>query len=51
MTSHLLQNGDALEVDYIGRLEDNGVQFDTNFGQGPYKFVLGTGQVGILLVD
>ena len=38
------QNGDVVEVDYTGTLE-NGTVFDTSEGRDPLRFTLGEGQM------
>jgi len=38
------KKGDTLEMHYTGKLE-NGEQFDSSIGRGPFKFTLGVGQV------
>jgi len=38
------KKGDTLEMHYTGTLED-GTQFDSSIGRGPFKFTLGVGQV------
>jgi len=38
------KKGDTLEMHYTGTLED-GTQFDSSIGRGPFKFTPGVGQV------
>ena len=40
----LIKEGDIISVHYSGRLED-GKEFDTTRERGPFKFVVGAGQV------
>uniref|UniRef100_A0A7C8ZPW4 peptidylprolyl isomerase n=1 Tax=Opuntia streptacantha TaxID=393608 RepID=A0A7C8ZPW4_OPUST len=37
--------GSKVSVRYIGKLQKNGKQFDSNIGRAPFKFRLGVGQV------
>ncbi|MDO8663264.1 MAG: FKBP-type peptidyl-prolyl cis-trans isomerase [Candidatus Wildermuthbacteria bacterium] len=43
-TGSAAKNGDKITVNYTGTLED-GTQFDSSIGRGPFSFTLGVGQV------
>lgn len=37
--------GDKLQMEYTGKLLQNGKQFDSSIGRAPFEFTLGVGQV------
>ena len=44
-TGAAVKSGTVVKVDYTGRLESNGKQFDSSKGRGPLAFAVGTGKV------